>query len=922
MAGNVVEIVVKAANDTAAGFDEAKAGAGEAGAAMDEYAAATERVTRAEQELLDAQIKQTDAVLHLAEVEASDGGASADALAAAQDRVTKATLGSLDAQIRLTEAEARVAAAEHAAGDAAEEQAAKTDAGAGMFAGAGGKMKMVALGVAVGLGLAVKGAADFQQQTVKLVTSAGESATNLGMVQRGILALSSSTNTSTQQLASGMYMVESAGFHGAAGLAVLKASAQGAAAEGADLADVANAVTSGLNAYGMKAGQATSFTNQMVAAVGAGKMTMQDLASSLAAVLPIAASAHISFAQVGGAVATMTGQGMSARQATQDLASMIRNLLHPSATASAEMKALGLNALDVSSHLGKAGLTGTLQTLTEAILNNTHGGSVLVGYMHEMTPAAQGVARAILSGSISTKQLRTEVQAMNPEQAKLISLFDASATSATGLKQTFDGAMASMTGGATGLNVALLLGGKHAGTFDANVKTVAGSAKNAGANVKGWGEIQKEANFQIGSAVKAIKAMGDSLGLALLPAVTAVLHPVTELLGMIADNKAAAVAFAVVVGGVLAGALGTKMVHALKDMKNALSDMADGVEWAARKFGLLGAAEDEAAASTEAADVAAEESSAGMVSTIVTGLGAAMAATGAWIAEHAIAAGSFIAENVAMAASAVAAFIAENLATLGIIAAIAALIAAIVYLATHWQQVWGDIKKWADDAWHFLQAVFRNGIVKDLLAIWSLGLIPLIEHWKQVWGDIKNWTSDAVRFIGNLLDGIVRFYAQLPGRIMSALSSLPGRMLSFGAHIISMLAQGIVSAVGDVTSAMVHVGGEILDHIPHSPAKKGPLSGSGSPDVAGRKIAQMLGQGMLSGLPSVSSAAHRMAGAAAIGPAGPGGSGAAGAGGGTIQFSLGAGGSGLDQMFWTWFKNSLRKQGGDPGIVTRKVVFK
>ena len=56
------------------------------------------------------------------------------------------------------------------------------------------------------------------------------------------------------------------------------------------LGTVANAVTSGLNAYGLSAGKATSFTNQMVTTVGQGKMTMQDLAGSLSAVLPIAAA--------------------------------------------------------------------------------------------------------------------------------------------------------------------------------------------------------------------------------------------------------------------------------------------------------------------------------------------------------------------------------------------------------------------------------------------------------------------------------------------------------------------------------------------------------------------------------------------------------------------------------------------------------
>ena len=129
------------------------------------------------------------------------------------------------------------------------------------------------------------------------------------------------------------------------------------------------------------------------------------------------------------------------------------------------MQALGLNANSLASNIGKVGLTGTLQDMTDAILRNTSGGSVMLGYMKEMTPAAQGLARGILSGKLSTNDLTTALKGLNPEQAALVEAFEKSATGATGLKQTYDGAMKAMVGGATGLNVALLLGGKNAKTF-------------------------------------------------------------------------------------------------------------------------------------------------------------------------------------------------------------------------------------------------------------------------------------------------------------------------------------------------------------------------------------------------------------------------------------------------------------------------
>ena len=74
------------------------------------------------------------------------------------------------------------------------------------------------------------------------------------------------------------------------------------------------------------------------------------------------------------------------------------------------------------------------------------------------------------------------------------------------------------------------------------------------------------------------------------------------------------------------------------------------------------------------------------VTSVASKLGEAAVATGAWIAEHTAATATFIAENVAQAASATAAFIAENAATLGIAAAITALIAVVVWAGTHWHR--------------------------------------------------------------------------------------------------------------------------------------------------------------------------------------------------------------------------------------------
>jgi hypothetical protein len=155
---------------------------------------------------------------------------------------------------------------------------------------------------------------------------------------------------------------------------------------------------------------------------------------------------------------------------------------------------------------------------------------------------------------------------------------------------------------------------------------------------------------------------------------------------------------------------------------------------------------------------------------MVTRLAEAGGATAGWIVEQSAAAAAFIAENVAMALSATAAFIAENAATLGLVAGIVALVAAIVFLATHWQQVWGDIKTWAEDAWHFIYDGFGKYLLPLLgpVGLIALGVIELSKHWSQIWGDIKGAYEDVTSRISS---GARTFVSDL-GVVWSKLESI------------------------------------------------------------------------------------------------------------------------------------------------------
>jgi TP901 family phage tail tape measure protein len=973
---NVVRILVTGDNDMQPVFDETKAGAedmaAKVSAAYDEYTAAANEAAEAQERLDELQ---------------ADSGASADELAAAQDRVTAATLASIDAQVKLGQAELEQSAAARDSRDATDESAASTDAAGASALGFGSKMKLAALGMAAGAAVSIKMAADWQTSLTQLTTSAGEPVKALGVLKQGILSLSVGTDTSVKDLTSGLYMISSAGFTGAKGLDVLKAAAEGAKSEGASLADVSNVLTSAMNAYNIPASKAAATTNQLIATVASGKMHLQDLATSLSSVLPIAASAHISLAQVGGAIATMTMQGMSAHRATMDLANMIRSLIDPSATASHEMQALGLNANTVAKQIGSRGLTGTLSTLTEAILRNSKGGMVLAGDMQKMTPAAQALSDKILTGSISFLKAKTAMQNLNPVQEKLVSNFQAQAQSATGLKQTFDAAMSKMVGGATGLNVALLIGGKHMDAFQKNVKTISAAAKDGGQNINGWARIQENFNFKLGQAGKAAEAVAYSLGDALLPAATKVMGAISAFGEWLVKNKVAAIALAAVIIGTLATVIGGKLVGSLMEAKEAFSALADSEM-------LQAAASKIAAAGQFLLDAAMD---ANPIMIVVLAIAALVAAfillwdhckafrdfwLGLWkdVARPVIRAFDEIKDAITKGFDAWWKSNGKEIeevwkAVWGVISTVfkaawdyistitriewdvvmAILKPGLDLLVAYFRVLWAEavaIVKTAFDVIAAVVKIYIAGIVLTLKVAWDIivgifdiALALVTGHWSKAWDDMKTmltqiWSAikqylgsvwgdieDLVRQVLSNIEGffssawnavksgvvsafsdILGLFGGLPGRILSAMASLPSMLFSFGAHIISMLASGIMSAAGDVIHAISSIGGDILDHIPHSPAKKGPLSGSGSPDIAGRKIAQMLGQGMLSGLPEIGAAASKMAGAAGIGPGGVRGYGTAG--GGALTLEVVGGSGGLDELFVTWLKEKTRIKGG------------
>ncbi len=400
--------------------------------------------------------------------------------------------------------------------------------GAGSFKKTGllGKAAILGLGVAAAEAAkkTVEMAGDFQVQMTRVRTGAGEAAANMRTVSAGVLAMAGQVGQSTSELTSGLYMVESASYHGSDALKVLQTAAQGAKVGAADLKTTTDAVTTAMNAYKSGAGSVVPVMNALIGTEAEGKTNLEDLASSMSGILPTAAAAKVGLHEVLGAMATMTAQGTPARVAATYLRQTIGMLSNPSAKAAEEMKNLGLNAVKVGQELGNKGLAATLTTLTDAI-------------QAHMGPAGTVIIKHLQGASRSATAFQKVLADLPPKQ------------------QTYIGALATMVGGTKSMMGALQLTGPHMVDFQKNTEGIAEHVKAGGNSVEGWADVQKNFNQQLAQAKASAGALGIQIGTVLMPYVQHLVTVLGQGVTWLTQHAMAAKIAAGVIGGILVFAL-------------------------------------------------------------------------------------------------------------------------------------------------------------------------------------------------------------------------------------------------------------------------------------------------------------------------------------------------------------------------------
>lgn len=176
----------------------------------------------------------------------------------------------------------------------------------------------------------------------------------------------------------------------------------------------------------------------------------------------------------------------------------------------------------------------------------------------------------------------------------------------------------------------------------------------------------------------------------------------------------------------------------------------------------------------------------------------------------------------------------------------------------------------------FLVLAMKNWVEGIVVVIgWFVSLVTgsqqASSQLSSIWNAVTSffagiWTS-IVGYFRNGINQAVGFVRGLPGQVLSAVGNLGNLLIGAGRDLIQGFINGITSMIGAVGNAIGGVMDFVAGFFPHSPAERGPFSGSGWTDVkeAGLAIADQFNLGLNSATYGITAASFRVPGSTSNG---------------------------------------------------------
>jgi len=228
-------------------------------------------------------------------------------------------------------------------------------------------MAAVGAGLSIGLGLAVKTTADFQQAMANTQSVIGATADELGKLTANAREMGRTTIFSATESANAMYFLASAGLNTEQIIQSLEGTLKLAAATQADLSFTTSTVVSTISAFGLAAAEADRVANTFAATISASQATMDKLSVALSFVAPVARSVNMSLEETTAILGSLFNAGIQASTAGTALRMSIAQLLKPSKEQTDAINRLGISILDSEKQLRS--MTDIIRDLEEVGLS-------------------------------------------------------------------------------------------------------------------------------------------------------------------------------------------------------------------------------------------------------------------------------------------------------------------------------------------------------------------------------------------------------------------------------------------------------------------------------------------------------------------------------------------------------------------------
>jgi TP901 family phage tail tape measure protein len=148
--------------------------------------------------------------------------------------------------------------------------------------------------------------------------------------------------------------------------AFMEASSKLAVGGAESVGNSVNVLSSLINAYGLKATDATKVSDELFTTINLGKTNLPELSASLSQVIPTAAGLGVEFKNVGASLALMTANGIPTAQATTKLNALFVEMQKPGAELTKTLSAAGVSVDSLKKQISSGDFYGALDSMKGA----------------------------------------------------------------------------------------------------------------------------------------------------------------------------------------------------------------------------------------------------------------------------------------------------------------------------------------------------------------------------------------------------------------------------------------------------------------------------------------------------------------------------------------------------------------------------